>query len=332
MLCLGRDDILKLLTYEDCVGWVEEGMDMEGRGLAHGLPRFRLPTSIPDDPPKGGIANSVVFFCAGAPGKGFASVRVMGGSPFRVGLWLFNHESEAVAVMDFAHLQIYRTGAAAAVGTKYLARPDASRLAVIGTSRMARAALAAHAFVRKFSEVRVYSRTKENREAFAAEMSPATGLGVEPADSAEAAVRDADVVIVCAGVQRLDEEPAYRGAWLTPGVHVTALGGPADLDQDVFRRADRVVVDDRPEVQMEMVDMRKAVEDGIIPPWDQIDDLPQIVAGKRPARQNPEEITVLRNRGNAVQDLFPAANLYLRAVAQGVGLDAGEVIPPRLGF
>jgi ornithine cyclodeaminase len=269
--------------------------------------------------------------CGGAPVKGFASVRVFGGSPFRAGLWLFDDTGAPVAIMDFAHLQIFRTGAAAGVGAKYLARENSRVMGVIGSSRMAKAAVIAHALVRKLDDIRIFSRTPANREAFAKEVSPEVGVEVKPVGSMEEAVKGADIVIVCAGVQRLEEPPAFAGRLMTEGMHISALGAPADLDQECFDRASRVVVDDKPEVRAEMLDINKAVDRGLFT-WETIDDLPEIVSGKRPGRRSAQEITLLRNRGSAVQDLYPAFHVYQRALERGIGTDIGDVVPARIGF
>jgi ornithine cyclodeaminase/alanine dehydrogenase-like protein (mu-crystallin family) len=304
-------------------------MREEGNHRAECFPRLRLQFAPPtSDAP---LSGAIAVMCAGAPGKGYASIRSFGGSPFRAGLLLFDNTGAPIAIMDFAHLQIYRTGCAAAIGAKYLSRPESHAVGVIGSGRMAKAALIAHALVRKLDDVRIYSRNPQNREAFAKETSEATGLEVKPVASAAEAVKGVDIVIVCAGVTRLEDEPAFHGALIEPGQFINALGAPADLDQETFDRADRVVVDDLPEVRAEMLDIRKAVERGLFT-WESLDDLPSIVSGKRPGRQRPEEIILSRNRGSAVQDLFPAIDVYQKAVQRGIGTDIGEVIPPRIGF
>jgi len=325
VITLDRQAMSQLIDWESVMSSVEEGMRDEGNGLASGLPRTLLRTAVTPD----GDPVPIIVMAAGSRGKGFAAIRTMGGRPFRFTLLLFDGAGEPVAYMDFAHLQLYRTGAVAAVASKYFARTNATRLAIIGSGHTAKAAAVCHSYVRDFKEVRVYSRTEENRVEFARTVSPFMGLDVEPCASPMQAIEGADIVVVSGNIQRLEQEPVFKGAWMSHGMHVTALGGPGDLDQECFARANRFVVDDLGEVRKEVLDTIKAVDSGLLPPWDQIDTMPQVVVGQKPARTNEQDITLVRTRGSAVQDLYPAADIYLRAIAKNIGRDVGEVTATR---
>ncbi|MEX2245363.1 MAG: ornithine cyclodeaminase family protein [Dehalococcoidia bacterium] len=113
-----------------------------------------------------------------------------------------------------------RTGATGGVAVKYLSRPDASGVALIGGGSQARTQLEAIACVRDVRTVRVCSRTKSSRRAFATDMAKRLSLAIEPVDGAEAAMRDADIV-VCATSSR---QPVLEASWILPGAHVSTIG------------------------------------------------------------------------------------------------------------
>jgi ornithine cyclodeaminase len=139
-----------------------------------------------------------------------------------------------------------RTGAIGGLAIRLMSRPDAARMAIIGTGGQARAQLEAAAHVRRLTHVRVHGRDAARRETFAREMSRSLGLAVEPADSVEAAVRDADIVVCATN----STQPVIKAAWLKPGTHVTTIGpklaGRHEIDLDIAQAA-RWIATDSPE-------------------------------------------------------------------------------------
>jgi ornithine cyclodeaminase/alanine dehydrogenase-like protein (mu-crystallin family) len=202
---------------------------------------------------------------------------------------------ETLAVMDGRLITELRTAAVSAVATRLLSAPDAKILAVLGSGVQARAHVRALKLVRKFEEVRVWSRNSQHAQMFATE-SGATAM------SAEDAVRGADVVVTATDSQ----QPVLRGAWLKPGVLVNAVGavGPArrELDDDAMRGA--VIVDSRDAAMQESADILQAKASIYA-------ELGELLAGAKP---KPEaEITVFKSLGLAAEDLA-AASLVLHAV------------------
>ena len=185
-----------------------------------------------------------------------------------------------------------RTAAVSAVATKLLSSPAAKTLAVLGSGVQARAHVRALALVRKFDEIRVWSRNPQHAQAFASEIGAT-------ATSAEDAVRGADVVVTCTD----SPEPVLHGAWLKAGVVVNAVGavGPArrELDNDAMRGA--VVVDSREAAMQESGDVLLAGAQIYA-------ELGELLAGTKPLPQ--AEVTVFKSLGLAVEDLA-AAKLVL---------------------
>ncbi len=214
---------------------------------------------------------------------------------------LFRPETgELLVTMDGRLITEVRTAAVSAVATDRLARYDASVLAIIGSGVQARSHLEALRLVRNFREVRVWSPRRA--AAFAAEH------GVVAAASAEEAVRGADVVVTATTSQT----PVLSGEWLSPGVHINAVGAPRpawrELDDGVLRRA-RVYVDSREAAMKESGDVLAAGE--------VLAEIGEVVAGAKPGRRSDEEVTLFKSVGLAVEDVATAELVYRKALLGG---------------
>ena len=212
---------------------------------------------------------------------------------------LFRPETgEPLVTMDGRLITEMRTAAVSAVATKLLARPDASVLGILGAGVQARSHLEALRLVRPFREIRVWS--PRNARAFAGE------LGIHAAASAEEAVRGADVVVVATTSQT----PVLFGKWLSPGVHVNAVGAPRptwrELDDDVLRTA-RLYVEQREAATRESGD--------VIAAGQVYAEIGEVVSGTKPGRQSAEEITLFKSVGVAVEDVVSADLVYRKAIA-----------------
>jgi alanine dehydrogenase len=223
-----------------------------------------------------------------------------------------------VALLEADTLGRMRTGAASGVATKYMARPDASRVGIIGTGHQAPTQLLALAQVRRLTAAQVYSRRPERRAAFAAKMSALLSLPVEPVGTAEQAVREADIVVTITS----SREPVLEGAWLGPGTHINAAGVNSarrrELDAAAVNCADRIVVDSLQQSRQEAGDLIGAFRDHPHR-WVQVRSLAEVVAGVVPGRQTTEEITLFKSNGVALEDVATAVCVYERAQAEGVG-------------
>ena len=143
---------------------------------------------------------------------------------------------EPLAIINDGELQHMRVGAGGGLGTRYLAREDSRVVGMLGSGGMARTYLRAFCNERPIEKVRVYSPTKRNREAYAAEMMDLLDIDIEPVDDPESAVRGADIVSTCTDAM----QPVFNGEWLEPGMHVTNLGG-YELDETVFKKANVII-------------------------------------------------------------------------------------------
>ena len=200
-----------------------------------------------------------------------------------------------LAVMDGRLITEMRTAAVSAAATKLLAQPNAKILAILGSGVQARSHAEALRLVRQFEEIRVWSPNKSHAEQFAKE------IGAK-AMSAEAAVRDADVVVTATSSRM----SILRGAWLKGGCHVNAVGACRpdwrELDDDAMRNV--IFVDSREAALKESGDV-------ILPGAKIYAELGEAFAGKINSRAN--EITIFKSLGMAVEDIAAALLVYQSA-------------------
>ena len=208
---------------------------------------------------------------------------------------LFRPETgEPLAVMDGRLITEMRTAAVSAAATKYLARPNAHVLALLGSGVQAGAHLEALTHLQAYDEIRVWSRTPAHAARFAA-----AHRGVRLADSAEAAVRGADVVVTATNAL----EPILKGEWLKAGAHVNTVGSPRpnwrELDDKAMRNT--LVVDSREAVMKESGDV-------ILSGAAIHAEIGEIFAGLKPAPR--DETTVFKSVGLAIEDVATARLVY----------------------
>ena len=205
---------------------------------------------------------------------------------------------EPLAVMDGRLITEMRTAAVSAAATKLLAPPDGSTLAILGSGVQARSHLEALRLVRNFTDVRVWSRTSAHAERFAKE------IGAE-AMPAEAAVRDADVVVTATS----SRTSILQGAWLKPGCHVNAVGACRpdwrELDDDAM--ANVVFVDSREGALKESGDV-------ILSGAKIYSEIGEALAGKIQPRTN--ETTIFKSLGMAVEDISAAVLVYRSVIGK----------------
>jgi ornithine cyclodeaminase/alanine dehydrogenase-like protein (mu-crystallin family) len=226
---------------------------------------------------------------------------------------------EPLAILDATALTAIRTAAASAVATDALARSSAGDLALLGSGTQARTHLSAMAAVRRLRRVRVWSRTRANAEHFARGNAATAGIAIEVMDSAEQAVRGADLVCTVTAAR----EPIVQGAWLLPGAHVNAAGAcfasSRELDGEAVRRA-RFFTDSRESCLNESGDFRIARDEGAIDADHLLGEIGDVLLGKVAGRLSPEDITVYESLGIAIEDLAAAHAIHQRAMAAGAGV------------
>jgi alanine dehydrogenase len=219
------------------------------------------------------------------------------------------HTGELLALIEADWLGRIRTGAASGLATKYLARTDAATVAILGAGAQAETQLQAVCAVRSIERAFVFSRTPATRAAFAARMTAQLNIPVHPAESVEQAVAEADVICTVTSAR----EPILQGAWLKPGMHLNAAGANAlarrELDTFAVGRCERIFVDDPAQARVEAAELIVPIELRKLS-WERVHPLAHLVGGLLPPRQSPEEITLFKSLGIALEDVAAAAIVY----------------------
>jgi alanine dehydrogenase len=221
------------------------------------------------------------------------------------------------ADLDGTHVTDFRTGAAGGVAAKYLARADATRLGVIGAGAQARTQVAAILKVRPIREVAVYNRHLAHSQAFADEIMARYGVQARATGELGEAVQNRDIVVTTTP----STTPIVPRAWVSPGTHINAIGadaaGKEELDPAILTAA-KVVVDDWAQAS-HSGEINVPLAKGEFTPEQVYGSLGEVVAGKKPGRVNPEEITVFDSTGLIIQDLALGLAVYKRAQERGLG-------------
>lgn len=219
-------------------------------------------------------------------------------------VWFDADTGRPLALLDGGVVTAMRTGAASGVATRLLARRDAETLAVIGAGAQAEWQIRAVLAARDIRRVLVHARSVEGRETFAERMAEATGIETVAVTTAEAAVREADVVC-CATTS---SEPVFDASWLRPGAHVNGIGafrlGMVELPPELFARAALVSVDARVAAMAEAGDLVAAITAGLVAEEDLV-EIGSVDRGWADSR-DADAITVFKSVGLAIQDVAAA--------------------------
>ena len=289
-LILNHADVIAAVDMQDAIDAMEAAFAEEGSGGVKQPPRTNIPLA-------NGFLRIGPVVMEQSGWMGFKAMNLSAGIGVRYQVHLYTvADGDLKAIMDAQHLTTLRTGATSAVATRRLAREEAVTVAVLGSGVEARAQLEAVHALGLVAKARVFSPTRENREAFAADYSESLGIDVTPVPDARAAVDGAGMVV--AAVK--SSEHAFYGAWLEPGMHVNSVGtarpNQREIDPETFARSDITVVDTRHGVLNEAGDAIEAA-DAIVP--DEVHELCSVVAADAPRRTDDAQITpvqVGRNR------------------------------------
>jgi len=311
VLLLTEGDVRQLLTMEMAVEAVEGALRKLALDEAHNVPRSRCQT------------DHVMLHVMSASAKTLGVVGLKAyttgrkGPHFHVSLY-DGKSGSLLALIQADHLGQMRTGAASGVATQFMARHDASEVGVFGSGKQARTQLLAVCKARKIRHVQVYSPNDEHRRKFAHEMAELCQCEIEPVPRPEMAAEDKDIVITAT----TSREPVLSGNWLAEGTHLNVIGSnflaKAEVDAVTVRRCESIVVDSKDQARLEAGDFVAALEEGAIH-WADVHELGQVIVGRYTGRAHPQDVTLFKSLGIAVEDVAVAARVYARAQEVGMG-------------
>ena len=311
ILFLGEAEVQDLLNMDEAVEIVEETFRQQGKGNIINHPRNRIKT------PK-----SMLHYLPGAlPHMNVMGYKAYTSSKAGIKFRVFLHDietGELLSIMDGNYMGMIRTGATTSVATKYMSRPDSSRVGIFGAGWQARGQAMGVCAAREIREISVYSRDRERRKAFCNEMSNLLDAEFIPAEKPEVALDGADILITAT----TSIKPVFVGESLRAGVHINAIGGnflfKSEIDERCVSKSDVIVVESKEQSKLEAGEFMPLVEKGRLW-WESIHELGEVVTGKVHGRNSDQEITLFKSLGIAIEDIAVAAHIYKLAKAESVG-------------
>lgn len=327
VLVVHQGEVPALLPMQECM----EVMAQALASLSSGQAAMPL-RSIMWLPEKTGALGMMPAFLPGGSvpgltGPGVLGLKVLTVFPGNHGTALDAHQGAVLlfdaargrplAIIDATAITAIRTAAVSGVATRLLAREDAGDLAILGSGTQARAHLDAMLQVRRIRRVRVWSRTPSHAARFADE-GARYGVAIETAPSGHAAVAGADLICTTTS----SAEPVVMGEWLSPGAHINAVGSSVpfarELDTAAVSRS-RLYVDRRESTLHEAGDFLVPKKEGAVGDDHIVAEIGDVLLGRARGRTAPEDVTLFKSLGLAIEDLAAAHHVYTQAIARGAG-------------
>jgi alanine dehydrogenase len=317
-LLLRRSEVRSLLLFEDYVRVVEQAFRLyaQGKTLQPGLIHI---DSVDGEfhIKAGGLQLDKWFFAVKVNGGFFRNMERFHMPNIQGAILLCDGESGfPLAMMDSGEITMKRTGAAAAIAAKYLARPESSVVTICGCGVLGRIQLTAMMSVLPIKKANVFDVDKSRAESFAREMIATCDIEIVPVSDLSEAARHSDVCVTCTPSQRyyLAKED------ISAGTFIAAMGADSPEKQELdpnLLRSNKVVVDLLDQCA-QVGELHHAIQQGMTKKKVHA-ELGEIVAGKKPGRTSKEEIIVFDATGTALQDAAAAAAVYEKARFVGIG-------------
>lgn len=322
---LKKDDIKEVFTMKDAIEAAKDALKLYSEGKSN-IP-LRINLDLKEEEGQSlympGFVNEVdalgIKLVSVYPGnlkKGMDSISSM--------VVLEDHKTGQVSsIIDGNYLTKLRTGAVSGAATDLLAREDSSIFAMIGTGGQARTQLEAILNVRDIKEVRISGRDKEKAQKFVDQMMEEFGekfaCKIFVAKDADEAIKDADIITTVTTAPK----PVLDGKLVKKGAHINAVGAytPSmqELDPYILDVASKIYLDTEDGVLNECGDFIIPIEEGRFSKESITGELGEAIMGKRPLRENEDEITLFNTVGSAVLDLVTAKRIYNKALEKNIG-------------
>ena len=321
VLIVNSAEVTRLLPMDECIDVMADALSALARGEA--IVPLRPILWLPE---KVGALGMMPSYLASADALGLKVVTVFQGNhgtkydSHQGAVLLFESKhGQLLSIMDATSITGIRTAAVSGVATRLLARADAKSVAILGSGVQARTHLAAMIHSRSIDSVRVWSRDPEHARRFADRESKRHGIAVSAASSVQEAVQQADIICTTTS----SREPILEGKWISPGTHINAVGSSVpfarELDSDAVRRA-RLYVDRRESALNEAGDFLLARKEGAVDDAHIVGEIGELLLGNIEGRQGPDEITLFKSLGLAVEDLAAANHIYRKAIESNSGV------------
>ena len=320
-LLLTRSHLASLLSMEEYIRGIENAFCRHGEGQTYGTDMIHgdTPGELEFHIKAGGLRlGNKLYYGLKINASCFTNMANFGLPNIMGTIILFDAEKGVpLAIVDSIEPTIKRTGAGTAVAAKYLARPDAKTLTICGCGNQGRIQLTALKEVLAVERVFAFDQNNTSAKDYAVQMSDALGIPVEATESLQEAATLSDVLITCTP----SKKPFVMKRYITPGTFVAAIGSDSPDKQELetsLLQGTKVVVDIFEQCAM-AGELHHGLESGLITKETVHAEIGQIIAGKKPGRETPDEIIVYDATGTALQDTAAAALCYEKAVEKGIG-------------
>lgn len=319
-LLLSRRDVAALLSLDECIAAVEQAFKShaEGRSLPPGVLGIRAHDGG-FHIKAAGLELARPYFAAKVNGNFFQNKQRFGMPNIQGVIALCDAENGyPLAVMDSIEISILRTGAATGVAAKYLARPDATVATISGCGNQGRISLRALATVRRIEKVYAFDADHEQAERYADELSSELSIAVTAVSDFSASVSESGICVTCTP----SKQPYLNRSDVMPGAFIAAVGADNEEKQELdpsLIAASKVVVDSLDQCAS-IGDLKLALKQGLMTTSDVHAELGEVISGRKPGRENREEVIVFDSTGTALQDVAAAAIVYEKAMAIGRGI------------
>ena len=321
VLLLGHEEVSALLPMGECIRLMTDALV----SLAEGRVHQPLRNIVRPQGSQGLLGLMPAYTSADRPAFGLKAISVFPDNPARGldshqgAVLLFSGETgEPLAFVNASAVTAVRTAAVSGAATRALAREEAGDLCMIGAGVQARAHVEAMAHARTIKRCRVASRSFEHARRLADELEGAYAFPVEAVETVEEALRGADLIVTATN----SAEPVVRREWVADGAHINAVGAcfPSARELDAATvAASGLFVDSVESLVNESGDYLLAAREAAVGPEHIRAELGEVLAGKKPGRTSPGEITLFKSLGLAVEDLAAAAYLYDKCKETGAG-------------
>ena len=310
------------LSDDEILATIEASLSAQGRGETVIEPRMHL---IPDKAVHGHF--NVLRGAIRAP-INLAGVKVisdyvdnyMQGLPSELGLLLLMDPTNGApkAIVDGSHLTDMRTGAVTAIGAKYLARKESKVLGHVGARGTAYWNVRLLDRLFDFSEIRVHSRRRESRDAFAARLSRDLGKPVVATEDWQSCVDGADIIVEASRLSQ--PTPLLKTEWVKQGAFVVPYGTMSAVELSLTDIMDKMVVDDWGQCKTgQFGSLRAHVETGKLSETTLHAELGEIVAGRKAGRERDDETILFWHRGLSLSDIALGSAMLDKAARAGIG-------------
>ena len=311
LLTVSAEEVARCLPYEECIPLMREAMIALSQGRTRQLLRHIL------DLPEGRAFGSMLgaMLDDGTFGAKLVSVYPdnfeKGGHSHQGIVLLFDPATGApAAALEAGEITAIRTAAASAAATDVLARPDARRLAVLGYGEQGWRHVQAIRVVRDIAEVKVWGRSLDRAEAFAARVRE-TGLDAQAVPEPQRAATEADIICTVSAAP----EPILLSDWVEDGTHINAVGssraGPAEIDNALVARS-LFFADHREGVLAQGAEFLRARAAGLVTDDHVLGEIGEVMAGSLAGRRSETDVTIYKSLGSIVQDLAAARHIVAR--------------------